>query len=533
MILSMRTTHSSSAPPAISQSIAVSVVPVPAVTLSTGLAFASGANVVPLGSNTRSSSAPYGKRMPGMPNAEQFCHYCWSTEHLYRRDCQVCQEDLNAGRIHIAENGKIRIGRYTPGAPKLNYRREKPQRAYVADQEQLSYTGPASSAQAGVSTMRLGDEPAEDLSSDEEISKPNFVLLRHPPGTNSQALVAAARTDGPKLPPPREPSRRILERKISRENKYPSPKTQRYGRWQPPVIEEVEDEDTQMIEKIDEAIEIAHAQDGVAPTEPEIISSGTADASTNTERPSRPAATKSKVDRDTKKLVKMVHHFRDTVDPHEIAQRIFSGQVTLSVEEVVGLSPDIQKVLTQTMAPEKVVRFSINPIELDDHALESSFEPKEPKIWYSLGCPRTMVTVEKSAKVSALLDSGAEVSVMTKKVMNTAGLIMRQGPRLELVTHTGHHCPFIGVCEEVSINVGGLIIYTPVFVVEAGDHPLVLGQLFLHQGKFSQEYRNDGVFGHLTDETNTHTVVFPTLNPKDRANRQRADLFKYGPPLKL
>lgn len=186
---------------------------------------------------------------PGMPNTDRFCHYCWSTDHVYRRECQVCQEDLNAGRIHITDEGKIGIGRYSPGAPTLNYRREKPQREYVADQEKLSYTNPPPPPQTSISTMRLGEESADDLSSDEE-GQPN--LLKHAPGISSQALVAAARTDTPKTS--KDPVRRILQRKISKEERYPAPKTQRHGNWEPARVENVTD-----MEPMDEAVEIIDA----------------------------------------------------------------------------------------------------------------------------------------------------------------------------------------------------------------------------------------------------------------------------------
>ena len=75
--------------------------------------------------------------------------------------------------------------------------------------------------------MRLGEEDADDLSSDEENTEKSFVLLRHAPGTSSQALIAAARTDTPKAT--KNPVRRILQRKISKKERYPAPKTQRHG----------------------------------------------------------------------------------------------------------------------------------------------------------------------------------------------------------------------------------------------------------------------------------------------------------------
>lgn len=371
----------------------------------------------------------------------------------------------------------------------LVYRREKPQREYVADQERLSYTNPPPPPQTSVSTMRLGEENAEDLSGDED--EKSFVLLRHAPGNSSQALIAAARTDTPKAT--KDPVRRILQQKISNEERYPAPKTQRHGNWEPARLEDV----TDSAEPIDETVEIIDA----------IIENA------KVENPLKLDAVKPKGDKKSK----VFQHLRDSIEPGEIAQRIFSGQVALSIGEVVELSPDLQKLFTQAIASDKVVRFSVNPLELDTPATDSS--PPELEDWYSMGYPRTLVSMDGGTKLSALLDCGAEVNVMTRKVMTAAGLAMRKGPRLELVTHTGHHRPFVGVCENVAINVGGLIIRTLVFIVETADHPLVLGQPFLYKGKFSQQYLPDGVYGHLTDSTETHTVVFPTLGPNHRANR--------------
>lgn len=280
--------------------------------------------------NTRSS---FGKRTPGMPNTDQFCHFCWSTDDAYRRDCKVCQDDLNAGQIHITDGGKIGIERYSSGARLLIYRREKPQREYVADQEKLSYASPP--LQTSVSTMRLGEESGDDLSSDAE--QPNFVLLKHSPGVSSQAIVAAARTDTPKAT--KDPVQRILQRRISKEECYPASKTQRHGNWEPSRVEDVTD-----AEPMDEKVEIV---DAIA-------------ENTKVEAP-KPDLTKPKGDKKSK----IFQHFRDSIEPGEIAQRIFSGQVALSIGKVIARSPDLQKLFTQAMASDKVVRFSVNPLDLD------------------------------------------------------------------------------------------------------------------------------------------------------------------------
>ena len=40
--------------------------------------------------------------------------------------------------------------------------------------------------------------------------------------------------------------------------------------------------------------------------------------------------------------------------------------------------------------------------------------------------------------------------------MEDAGLAMRKGSKLELVSHTGHSRPFLGLCEDVEVAIGGL-----------------------------------------------------------------------------
>lgn len=64
-----------------------------------------------------------------------------------------------------------------------------------------------------------------------------------------------------------------------------------------------------------------------------------------------------------------------------------------------------------------------------------------------------------------------------------------------------------------------------IFVVEAGDHDLVLGQTFLNLVKFSQEDKPDGIFGTITHPYTHQSAVFRTLAPQDPANRKESRIF--------
>ena len=142
-----------------------------------------------------------------------------------------------------------------------------------------------------------------------------------------------------------------------------------------------------------------------------------------------------------------------------------------------------------------------------------------------MGSPKAKVRLEDGSKVTVLLDTGADINVMTQEVIEDAGLAMQRGPKLELVSHSGHSRLFLGLCEDVEVVIGGLKTRHPIFVVETGDHDLVLGQPFLNSVKFSQEYKPDEIFGTITHPYTHQSAVFRILAPHDPANRTENQIF--------
>ena len=66
-----------------------------------------------------------------------------------------------------------------------------------------------------------------------------------------------------------------------------------------------------------------------------------------------------------------------------------------------------------------------------------------------MGSPKAKVRLKDGSKVTAFLGTWAEINVMTQEVMEDVGLVIQRGPKLELVSHTGHIHPFLGLCEDV------------------------------------------------------------------------------------
>ena len=105
--------------------------------------------------------------------------------------------------------------------------------------------------------------------------------------------------------------------------------------------------------------------------------------------------------------------------------------------------------------------------------------------------------MKDSSKIIALLDIGAEINVITRKLMEEVNLAMKKESKVELILYTGHNWRFLGLCEDVEIAIRGLKTRHPIFVVEAEDYDLILGQPFLNSVKFSQEYKPDGILGTI------------------------------------
>jgi hypothetical protein len=98
-----------------------------------------------------------------------------------------------------------------------------------------------------------------------------------------------------------------------------------------------------------------------------------------------------------------------------------------------------------------------------------------------------------------LLDSEAEINMITRRLMNIVDMTMRPGSRLRLISYTRHDMGRDGVCTDVEVDVGGLCTIHHIFVVAYADHQLVLRQFFLTDVFINYDYRNDGVYAMMSN----------------------------------
>lgn len=189
----------------------------------------------------------------------------------------------------------------------------------------------------------------------------------------------------------------------------------------------------------------------------------------------------------------VVRVLKESVGATIITKHILDLRIYFTVGKLLVFATAIEKQLTKAITEDEVVQFRVNTLGLGE-----ILKAKKPFSWYFIESPKEKIRLEDGSKIIALLDTGAEINVMTREVMEDTKLAMKQGPKLELVLHTGHSRPFLGLYEDVGLTIGGLKIRHLLFMVEVGDLDLVLEQPFLNAVKFSQDYKPDGVFASIT-----------------------------------
>ncbi|MCJ1349183.1 hypothetical protein MMC31_007419 [Peltigera leucophlebia] len=285
---------------------------------------------------------------------------------------------------------------------------------------------------AEVHTLRIGVLEPDPDSSDEE--EDDYISLDTPLTT----IVSAARSNHakPSEVSEKEPIKQILRKRIQKEKGYATPKNIRFGAYEP--------EKGAPIPPSPAPIETSTPEEAMLDVDP---------------------VTKKSLER--KKQPRVVHVLKESVGATTITKRIIALGVSLTVGELLASAPAVEKQLTKAISEDEAVQFRANSVDIGNpvHIKDS---------WYSMGSPKIKVRLEDGPKVRALLNTGAEINVMTREVMEDAGLAMRKGPKLELVSHTGHSRPFLGLCEDVEVAIGGLKTRHPIFVVEHGDRMPVL-----------------------------------------------------------
>ncbi len=108
-------------------------------------------------------------------------------------------------------------------------------------------------------------------------------------------------------------------------------------------------------------------------------------------------------------------------------------EVNLTVSQLLASALAVEKQLTKAIFKDEDVQFYVKTLSSSEALKATSLYS-----WYSMRSPNAKFHPEDSSKTTALLDTGAEINVMTRELIENANLTIRRGLKLELVSHTGY-----------------------------------------------------------------------------------------------
>lgn len=158
-------------------------------------------------------------------------------------------------------------------------------------------------------------------------------------------------------------------------------------------------------------------------------------------------------------------------------KRILDLKMNLTVGELLALALAIEKQLTKAITKDKAIQFWVNTLEFSFIDIQNS------NLQYSIGFPKAKIRLENSFKIIAFLDTSAEINIITRKIIEGAGLAIQYGLKLELVSHINYNYFFPSSYKDVEVVIRGFKTKHLIFIIKYRDHDLVLGQLFLNSVK--------------------------------------------------
>jgi hypothetical protein len=118
--------------------------------------------------------------------------------------------------------------------------------------------------------------------------------------------------------------------------------------------------------------------------------------------------------------------------------------------------------------------------------------------------------------IQMLIDTGAELTVCTKKLADKIGLTYRQDKVIELITVDGKKNRTCGVAEEANIKIADAIVPMNIYIVDSKDETFLIGGDWLNRYQVDLSYGKKEVT--FKAQGRKITVKLTTNQPKQKVN---------------
>jgi predicted aspartyl protease len=218
---------------------------------------------------------------------------------------------------------------------------------------------------------------------------------------------------------------------------------------------------------------------------------------------------------------KLARQLKDSTSMQQVLGKVLDQKVEhVTVRELIGMSARLHKAFFQSIPTdpqdmeekEAPVTAAVNTYR----ALQSVPVDEDDEVVYAVSTLFASVSVNGS-EVRSMVDTGAEINVMSESLVQALGLTMRPRPRVSSVMQNGEIVHCIGCCEDVPVQVGDIVTHVPMLVVPTGDRDFILGRPWQQKARLCLQTTESGrVNARIYSEDGRRYIDFVTYRPNRR-----------------
>jgi len=237
------------------------------------------------------------------------------------------------------------------------------------------------------------------------------------------------------------------------------------------------------------------------------------------------------------KKFRLASELSETVTVAQVGEQLMDTPVQLSMRQVMAVAPDLAGYMHDQTRKRRI------PVDATASSALAGIPPDLPRLlpetsasinsaqinrtFYACPSGHAKATIDQQVKVKALMDNGSEVNMMPRRVFETLDLPIDTDIRWRINTYNSDtdledHGP-VGVCHSVPIDVGGVEINQPVFVVEHANQDLLLGRPWERAVRAEYINEDDGsLTARIKSPDGRRVVQFCACKAEHERNREYA-----------
>jgi len=203
---------------------------------------------------------------------------------------------------------------------------------------------------------------------------------------------------------------------------------------------------------------------------------------------------------------RLASELNQTITAEDVGRKIMEAPVQLRMCELLAVSPGVVTYLHDQTRKRRVPLGAVSSASAEDNVISADSNLAQvDKSLYAVPSPRAKVVLDEELQVEALLDDGSELNLMGQGTFEKLGHPLDSditwringydsGAEKEL-EELGKKGGVLGVCHDVSVDVGGVMVKQHIFVVtHLASTELILGRPWERMVRAQKTNMDDGSY---------------------------------------